>query len=180
MYIQIGEKWICLHTNGVVHLSFTLFHFKMLILLSKECLCDKILQYLSTAYFISFTLSSMSSIIVSNVVLVHFDWCALFLQCCCSGYQCCRISRRGRHFGALCQENPANPWPCTSGTTTWTASLMPWWSSATPVAGRRKNTHTLAYTPLHTIWSSVWVMFVGEVLWIKKKKCLYGWDTVYR
>lgn len=79
----------------------------------------------------------------------------------CSGYQCCQISEIGRRFGALLKENPANPWSCTLGTTTWTASRMPWWSSTIPVAGRRKNTHSLAHTPPHAIWFSGWVEFVG-------------------
>lgn len=59
----------------------------------------------------------------------------------CSGYQCSRTFRAGMKFGALSLENPASPWHCTSETTTWTASQMPWQSCATRVAGRTIITH---------------------------------------
>lgn len=71
----------------------------------------------------------------------------LYFSCHCSGFQCCQISNRKTRFGALCQGSPANPWPCISATTTWTVSLMPWWSSATPAAGRRETSDLAPHSP---------------------------------
>jgi len=68
-----------------------------------------------------------------RIVLTVCDFVSLTVG---SGYQCCWISSRGKRFGALISWNSPPHWSCTSGTTTWTASLMRWWSCTTPVAGR--------------------------------------------
>lgn len=151
MYIQVGEKWISLHTNGVVHLSFTLFHFKMLILLSKECLCDKILQYLSTPYFISFTLSSMSSIIVSNVVLIHFDWCALFSNVVAVGTSAVRFPEEGDSLELYARKAKPTPGPALRGLQ---PGRLPWCAGGPPQHQWQvgETIHTLSLTLHFTLF----------------------------
>lgn len=63
----------------------------------------------------------------------HTSRCVLL---CCSGCQFSRTFRADMDSGASSQENPASRWRCTSATTTWTASRMPWQSCATRVEGR--------------------------------------------
>lgn len=108
---------------------------------SHHVVISAILMLLIIVNVVSFSFRSESHFGVVYCIISELNQRRCFLSCC-SGCQSWQISRGGRLSGASCPPRPplllgssTTPSPCTWETTTWTASLTPWSSCATPVGG---------------------------------------------